>query len=156
MRVTFSLFGKRYRYTLFPHCWAMGKSYVVTYYVAYNHNQERSEWAVGPDRIDDFEEHGRLFAWAAGLFFGLIPRGRGKAPEQTRPSGQAAQTVVGELEKARDSAARLQDRVAELRRSPARMRHFVFGDLSPYQWVRVGHIHHRHHRAIIDDILQRA
>lgn len=76
-----SLFGKGVRYTLFPHCWAMGKSYVVVYYVAYNRVQQRSEWAVGPRRVADFEDHGGLFAWSAGLFYGTAKEAHPSAVE---------------------------------------------------------------------------
>jgi hypothetical protein len=88
------------------------------------------------------------------LFLGVIPRGKGQAPQETRPTGLKSDAIAAELERVGASAKDLQSVSDNLRRSTARARHFAFGFLNAYQWIRVGHIHHLHHRRIITDILR--
>ena len=88
------------------------------------------------------------------LALGTIPRGKGKAPESAQPTGLAVEDIGDRLNRVHQMANDLVDMMPQLQESPARMRHHVFGHLSTYQWVRLGHIHHRHHRKIVEDILK--
>lgn len=43
----------------------------IVFYVAYNKNRGRSEYVIGPKKLDDFLRTARMFAIAAGNFFGF-------------------------------------------------------------------------------------
>lgn len=88
------------------------------------------------------------------LFSGKIPRGKGKAPEGFRPRGCSVDELQDKLDRVFSLANGLRDSTDNVGASRATKRHFVFGHLNPYQWIRLGHIHHKHHRRIIEDILK--
>jgi hypothetical protein len=85
------------------------------------------------------------------LLTGRIPRGKGKAPEWTKPTGDYV-----ELRRAVDATARgyrdLELVIDDLVRDPRRVAHPSLGGLSRRQWLRFADIHHRHHEAIVRDI----
>ena len=96
---------------------------------------------------------------AAGLWVllvGAIPRGRGTAPDGTRPEGMPPDLLVAGWEALLDRVRALQARTPELRASPGRWPHPLLGSFGTWHWTRFARVHHRHHRAIIEEILARA
>ena len=98
--------------------------------------------------------HGRLSLvghWV--LWTGRIPRGRGQAPERTRPAAGSLQQVRSLLAGASEAFERLAAKRSELEAVRARIDHPYFGRLLPKHWLRFVELHHDHHLAIIRDIL---
>jgi hypothetical protein len=91
----------------------------------------------------------------AVLLTGWIPRGVGKAPENTRPQTGSSEDLRRSLEELQQAVAALATRLGEIEGSRGRTKHFAFGGLTPFQWVRVMEIHTRHHLKIVGAI-QRA
>ncbi len=84
------------------------------------------------------------------FLLGWIPRGRGKAPEFSRPEDPEPAEVREQLEATRDRLAGLDlERLADLRLTYP---HPVFGILDLPRWLRFLQIHHDHHRRIIREI----
>jgi len=90
------------------------------------------------------------------LASGFIPRGKGKAPERTVPGGLDHNAIVDGFRRVRELADELQQQTPDLQRTRARWRHPALGFLSAYQWTRFAHVHHRHHRKIMADIMRQA
>ena len=90
------------------------------------------------------------------LATGFIPRGKGTAPERTLPEHLDRDVVLDGLGRVRQLAADLQQRTTELRNTSARRRHPALGFLNAHQWTRFAHVHHRHHRKIMADIMRRS
>jgi hypothetical protein len=88
------------------------------------------------------------------LFLGVIPRGRGKAPEPTLPEGASAEQLADRLREIRERVGALKHSLAEIQASEATRNHFVFGDLDAGQWLRLSVIHNQHHQKIIRDVLK--
>lgn len=84
---------------------------------------------------------------------GSIPRGRGPAPEFTLPEGLAPAEIRAGFEALRARTAGLEPRGAELDACRLTLPHHVLGHFTPAEWLRFLHLHHRHHEAIIGDIL---
>lgn len=84
---------------------------------------------------------------------GVIPRGRGPAPEATLPRGIAASALTSRLEATRGLAVELGERLDEIAAHRATLAHHVLGPFTPAEWLRFLHIHHDHHDAILRDIL---
>lgn len=95
----------------------------------------------GPSRI------GRVV-----LLTGRIPRGRGRAPEGTGPSGAEAPEVAASLPKLADLLSDLGERSDEVAACRATLGHPALGHFDTLRWLRFLHIHHAHHRRIIDEI----
>ena len=87
------------------------------------------------------------------LAYGSIPRGRGPAPEFTLPDGLPSADVREGFEALRALAAGLEPQLAELDACRHTLPHHVLGHFTPAEWLRFLHLHHRHHEAIIRDIL---
>ena len=88
------------------------------------------------------------------LFFGWIPRGRGKTPERlsgTICTGPHIEASLGRLEQVLDN---LPVAAVDASRSPI-VPHPMFGGLTPSQALRFIVIHTKHHLRIIDEILAR-
>lgn len=98
---------------------------------------------------------GPTLAGRAVLLTGWIPRGVGQAPEYVEPQPDSPAALAEQLEAARQAVTRLESRLPEIDRARGRTRHFVFGALTPLEWLRVIAIHTRHHLKIIRAI-QRA
>ena len=79
---------------------------------------------------------------------GIIPRGKGEAPDFVVPTGR--RNVRRKLERARDKFAGL----GTLPRGGHRLPHPFLGALSARQWARFAEVHTRHHLKIIRDILR--
>jgi hypothetical protein len=90
------------------------------------------------------------------LLTGVIPRGKGRAPESLQPTQRSFEAIIEAMNEAHSMATALNESAVDLCNSPTRMRHFAFGPLNAYQWIRIVHVHHRHHRRIIEDILKSA
>lgn len=86
------------------------------------------------------------------LAIGRIPRGRGKAPRITRPSGRAAAEIRLLHAEVRDSYDRLGAQATALAACRATAPHPYFGPFTPAMWLRFIDIHDRHHQAIIADL----
>lgn len=88
------------------------------------------------------------------LLVGAFPRGRGKAPERTRPKGTSAEELAAEFRGIKERAAGLEGSLAQLQASSATRNHFAFGDLNSAQWLQFTVIHTNHHQKIIRDVLR--
>jgi len=112
------------------------------------------------EKLADGEGEARGGPTVAGrlvLLAGRIPRGRGTAPDPSRPQpGTDAGALRGELAKTRERTAALLSRLDGIRRSRVRRPHPVLGSFNARQWVRFAGVHARHHVAIVRDILARA
>ncbi len=84
---------------------------------------------------------------------GSIPRGRGPAPDFTLPDGLPSTDVREGFEALRALASGLDPQLAELEACRHTLPHHVLGYFTPAEWLRFLHLHHRHHEAIIRDIL---
>ncbi|MCZ0936526.1 MAG: DinB family protein [Gemmatimonadetes bacterium] len=84
---------------------------------------------------------------------GSIPRGRGPAPDFTLPEGLASADVRAGFEALRALTADIEPRGAQLDACRLTLPHHVLGHFTPAEWLRFLHLHHRHHEAIIRDIL---
>ena len=87
------------------------------------------------------------------LAYGSIPRGRGPAPDFTLPTRGAPADVRAGFEALRALTASLEPRLEELHGCRHTLPHHVLGHFTPAEWLRFLHLHHRHHEAIIRDIL---
>lgn len=87
------------------------------------------------------------------LLFGAFPRGRGRAPEGTVPTGADPEEVAARLTRVKERVEPLRDSYAELQASRARRKHYAFGHLNATQWLQFALIHHRHHQKIIRDVI---
>ena len=101
----------------------------------------------------DAREHAPNDIGVALLERGSIPRGRGPAPDFTLPKGLDPTPLRTGLEELRELAAGLVPRLAELEGSLHTLPHHVLGHFTPAEWLRFLHLHHRHHEAIIRDIV---
>ncbi|WP_419162967.1 DinB family protein [Candidatus Palauibacter sp.] len=84
---------------------------------------------------------------------GSIPRGRGPAPDFTLPTGLEQGRLVEGLERLRDLAEGLVSRAVEIDACLHTHPHHVLGHFTPAEWLRFLHLHHRHHEAIMSDVL---
>ena len=84
---------------------------------------------------------------------GSIPRGRGPAPDFTLPDGMAPGELQTGFQALRELADGLKPRLAALDTCLHTLPHHVLGHFTPAEWLRFLHLHHRHHEAIINDIL---
>ncbi|WP_420450154.1 DinB family protein [Candidatus Palauibacter sp.] len=84
---------------------------------------------------------------------GSIPRGRGPAPEFTLPAGLEPADLRTGLEKLQAQTTDLASRMEALDACLHTLPHHVLGHFTPAEWLRFLHLHHRHHDAIIADIL---
>lgn len=87
------------------------------------------------------------------LFTGAFPRGRGKAPERTRPTGKSAGELEATFRETRHRFETLGASLEKIQALDATRNHFVFGDLSAAQWLRFMVVHNNHHQKIIRDVL---
>jgi hypothetical protein len=88
------------------------------------------------------------------LLCGLIPRGRGKAPEAVRPQGMEVAELRAGIAGLGERFHSLGPRLPELAALQGTFRHPYFGGLSPVQWLRFMDIHHHHHLKIVRDVLR--
>lgn len=107
--------------------------------------------------VRDGRAEGQGRGWTAAgalvLWVGWIPRGRARAPASTEPRGADANTLLEGLRSVRHEVQALGGQLDELGRSTVTLRHPVLGFLTAAHWLRFLHIHHRHHRRIMEDIL---
>jgi hypothetical protein len=94
------------------------------------------------------QEHFTLRVLEAGGF----TRGRARSPTRLTPSGRTQDDFATLLPSVAGAWEAVAAREEELRRCPARARHFVFGYLTSSEWVRMCAIHTAHHLAIVRDI----
>ena len=84
---------------------------------------------------------------------GSIPRGRGPAPEFARPTETGRTGLLEGFEALRALADGLSPRIREIEASARTLPHHVLGHFTPAEWLRFLHVHHRHHEAIVRDLL---
>ena len=87
------------------------------------------------------------------LFTGAFPRGKGKAPERTRPTGMSAEELEAKFRGIRQRVEALGDSLERIQAMDATRNHFVFGDLSAAQWIGFMGFHNHHHQKIIRDVV---
>jgi len=87
------------------------------------------------------------------LAYGSIPRGRGPAPDFTLPAGLESADLRAGFEALSGLATDLEPRLALLDACQLTLPHHVLGHFTPAEWLRFLDLHHRHHEAIIRDIL---
>jgi hypothetical protein len=127
-----------------------------------------SRWSVGQHiehllKVDD-AIHRNLSSSAIGpsgpapslvarviLLTGRIPRGRGKAPDFTVPTGDYV-VLRKAVEQMSKRFGELEPVIDDLARDPRRVAHPSLGGLTRRQWLRFADIHQRHHHQIILDI----
>ena len=85
---------------------------------------------------------------------GFIPRGKGRAPDVTRPEDMELPALQSGFADVRQEAAALADLLPTLAVDPCTRRHPALGYFTPPQWLRFVYVHHRHHRKIIRDIVK--
>ena len=88
------------------------------------------------------------------LLFGAFPRGRGKAPEGTRPQGASAAELAERLRRTREQLEGLKGFLAQLQACRATRNHFAFGGLNATQWLQFAVLHTEHHQKIIREVLE--
>lgn len=91
---------------------------------------------------------GRLVLWLR-----MIPRGKGRAPQFTKPAGSHLAEVVAGFQSVREDVEILGSALDRLASAPATRRHPLLGCYTAVQWLRFIHIHHVHHRRIIEEIV---
>lgn len=84
---------------------------------------------------------------------GAIPRGRGSAPDFTRPTGLSPLLLQAGFTTLRAAADQLAPHTAELDACLHTLPHPALGHFTPAEWLRFLHLHHQHHHTIISDIL---
>jgi hypothetical protein len=85
---------------------------------------------------------------------GFIPRGKGRAPDRSRPEAMALPALQSGFVEVRAEAEALADLLPTLAADACTRRHPALGYFTPPQWLRFAHVHHRHHRKIIRDIVK--
>ncbi len=85
------------------------------------------------------------------LFLGVVPRGRGKSPEQLRGTAATREELLRAVAALEERLSAL-DEGAILREKRRVIRHPVFGGLNGRQSLRVLTVHTAHHLKIIADI----
>jgi hypothetical protein len=105
------------------------------------------------DRDPELDTDGRpSMVGRVVLLFGAFPRGRGKAPERTRPQGTSATELADRLRKTRERVEGLEGSLAQLQASRATRHHFAFGGLNATQWLQFAVLHTEHHQKIIREL----
>jgi hypothetical protein len=94
---------------------------------------------------------GVTFPGRVVLFFGWIPRGKGKAPKGTQPEPQDLELEL-HMEEMNGAFESLEPRLCELVDRGIWMPHPYFGGFDAVQWLRFTEIHNRHHLKIIREI----
>jgi len=87
------------------------------------------------------------------ILTGAFQRGKGKAPERTRPKGMSAEELEAKFRGIRQRVEALGDSLEKIQALDATRNHFVFGDLSAARWIRFMVVHNNHHQKIIRDVL---
>lgn len=85
---------------------------------------------------------------------GFIPRGKGRAPDVTRPDGMELPTIRSGFGEVQDQVKALADLLPTLAADSCTRRHPALGYFTPPRWLRFAQVHHRHHGKIIRDILK--
>jgi hypothetical protein len=88
------------------------------------------------------------------LKLGLIPRGRGRAPENTIPQHPDPAELAARFQKLLDQVGALEPSLPMIADSVVTRRHHQLGHYTAAQWLRFAQVHHVHHRKIIRDILR--
>lgn len=88
------------------------------------------------------------------LLTGRIPRGKGRAPDFTVPDIEDYVALRGRVAEAARGYAELEPHLALIATDRRRFAHPILGGFTRAQWLRFASIHHRHHAAIIADILR--
>ncbi len=86
------------------------------------------------------------------MWLGAIPRGKGRAPESTRPVGAELDEIVAGFRTVRSDVEVLGEALDRLAAVKVTRRHPLLGCYTAAQWLRFAHIHHVHHRRIIEEI----
>lgn len=92
---------------------------------------------------------GRITLWT-----GWIPRGKGRAPDFTRPEAvppEGLRSQIVEVRRLLHGVLDAPEKLADPRRIAS---HPHFGGLTAAQWLRFVAVHHRHHVKIIRDVLR--
>jgi hypothetical protein len=95
---------------------------------------------------------GSTIAGAVVLWLGMIPRGKGRAPQFTRPAGSQLQEIVAGFQAVRQDVEILGGALDRLAAATTTRRHPLLGCYTAAQWLRFIHVHHVHHRRIIEEV----
>lgn len=87
------------------------------------------------------------------LLLGLIPRGKGRAPDFAVPKNVEMTEIRDRLAAVRQLAEDLTAALPMLAESRCTRRHHLLGHYIPTQWLRFANIHHVHHGKIIREVL---
>jgi hypothetical protein len=101
-------------------------------------------------------ESGKRLSWIGRLvlFIGVIPRGRGKAPDFSKPTECSLESLNDQLEKMESHLLTAEQNENVLSQSRYAFPHPIFGMMTVPQWFQLMTLHTRHHLKIIQDIIR--
>jgi hypothetical protein len=113
------------------------------------------------DRLEEslagHNRDGRMGPWGVGMMIGgFIPRGAFPTIPQLEAAEGNAETIRPLQESLHERLAKIDWALAEVRRSKGKSRHPRMKFLDSGQWLFFADIHHRHHLAIMRDIVKSA
>ncbi len=88
----------------------------------------------------------------AVLESGTLPRGVAQAPAASMPTRSDPSELAQDLDHTETAASSIADQLAAFASDAGIIRHGQFGGLTRSQWLRLMHVHHRHHLAIMADV----
>jgi hypothetical protein len=86
------------------------------------------------------------------LASGTLPRGIAKAPAASLPTRSDPAGLAQDLAETEALMSSIAGELAAFGADPGIIRHGQFGGLTRTQWLRLMHVHHRHHLAIMADV----
>lgn len=86
------------------------------------------------------------------MWLGRIPWGKGRAPDFTKPAGAELAEIVAGFQAVRHDVELLGGTLHRMAAATTTRRHPLLGCYTAAQWLRFAHVHHAHHRRIIQEI----
>lgn len=96
------------------------------------------------------------FAGRMVLLVGVVPRGKGQAPDSVKPQAVDIDTLPDRIAGLKASVEQLQELLPAIVADKSRFAHPMFGGLTRAQWLRLMRVHQDHHCDIVRDILRLA
>lgn len=113
------------------------------------------------DRLEEslagLNPSGKMGPWGVGMMIGgFIPRGAFPTIPQLEAADGTADVIRPLQQSLHERLAKIDWGLAEVRHSPGKSRHPRMKFLNSGQWLLFADIHHRHHLAIMRDIVKAA